>query len=275
MVGLVIAPIIIDSFLSIEATALLYQLLSSRNIPPNLLWMPGEALMDAALRSNFDAYLGFPLAGVLSRIGLFLSDNVDRSNTCSRIAGFEVWIGITSAGHSSSFLHQDVDEGRRLALGITRYPVASAILHVGPQDGMIGGQTFIWRDGCIPPSLINSLFRYVDVPELLKEWPDQWYEVQHSASRLIIFDGSLPHFVAPVVSTPPGEPRLSLLVNAWDLPLYDSSDLFGRLPSNYFQALTGLNAEALKSIVSVAAPYGLRRSADVLLAVQMLTANYK
>lgn len=264
------APVITDGFVGARRAAAAYRSLVERNLPPNLLWLPVAAVEDAALRAAFDRHAGVRLGDIVAAVGAALSAHAAHLGHRGAIVGFEVWTGLTQVGDAPPFVHRDVDEGRKLAFGLTRHPLASAIVHLGP-GRLVGGETMVWRSARVPAALAATLFQRVNARSLLAMGP--WHRVAQRAGRLVLFDGAQPHFVCPTAHHPPGRPRLALLMNAWDQPLHGAVGDFGRLEADEFRALTSLGGPALRALVNAAAPWGFGRCALALRAVEALTTT--
>jgi len=43
-----------------------------------------------------------------------------------------------------------------------------------------------------------------------------WMKIEFKYNRFIIFDGSFPHLVSPVIAHPANHPRVTLAINLWD-----------------------------------------------------------
>jgi hypothetical protein len=233
--------------------------------------MPVAAIGDNATCRAFDRYTGVCLSSALVPIGQTLIDYAARLHPRVNVVGFEVWSGVTREGDGSSYLHRDVDEGRKVAFGALRYPLASAILYLGPRVGLVGGQTLIWANANVPAKVESSVFHKVDTHSLRQSWPNGWLEIEHRPGRLVLFDGARPHLVAPVIGHPRSRPRVALLVNAWDLSLHAAENRFGRLNRRDFEALTGLSRQTLQALLNATQGASLLRCANALRAVHVLT----
>ena len=44
----------------------------------------------------------------------------------------------------------------------------------------------------------------------------EWAKVSFRYNRVVLFDSSYPHFVAPIISHPTDRYRVTIAVNAWD-----------------------------------------------------------
>lgn len=151
------------------------------------------------------------------------------------------------------YLHTDSNHTMPGWAEATRVPMWGTILYLGPEAHLLGGETSFCTEQPIPDAMAASLHESIpreDARRLSREWVD----VPHKANRLVIFDGALAHFVAPVKALPPGEPRIAMLVNFWDHWPVDRSRLAGScmLTPEEFRVVTRFTSDELEGVGRVA-----------------------
>jgi hypothetical protein len=92
-------------------------------------------------------------------------------------------------------------------------PIWSTILHVGPSEFIEGGSTMISKQ--MPPSGVAIEGIHFRCPyDYALTLSSDWEEVKFAPGRIIVFSGSLLHFITPISVLPsPEEPRCSIAVN--------------------------------------------------------------
>jgi len=151
------------------------------------------------------------------------------------------------------YLHTDSNHTLPGWAEATRLPMWGTILYLGPEAHFLGGETSFCTEQPIPDEMAGKLHESIpreDARRLSREWVD----VGHKANRLVIFDGALAHYVAPVKELPPGEPRIAMLVNVWDHWPIDRSRLKGSclLTPEEFRVVTRFSSDELEGVGRVA-----------------------
>jgi hypothetical protein len=131
------------------------------------------------------------------------------------VSGFEFWIGKEARTIAEVYLHRDTSGAPRRPTDPRPHPRWSSIFHVGPQRGLVGGSTYL----CTESPVSKRVARHDQVLLGLakaRSLSHEWIDVPQKANRLVLFDGAMPHFAAPVASYPsPHAPRSTLLANFW------------------------------------------------------------
>jgi len=128
---------------------------------------------------------------------------------------FEVW-------HNKQDLpyHLDKDEELLERTGELRSPIFSSVFYLGPQKPISGGELFINTQGIDSYKRLTAENKHLllDKNGVLVDVninSNEWVKINFKYNRFVIFDSSLAHLVAPVISYPPNLPRISLGINPW------------------------------------------------------------
>jgi len=110
--------------------------------------------------------------------------------------------------------HIDKDENLYDLRRITETPTYASLIYLGPKSRIDGGDLYINTKGLSH----FKKFEKNGSEEINLRSPD-WTKIEFKYNRFIIFDGSFPHLVSPVIVHPPNEPRSTLAINLWDREL--------------------------------------------------------
>ena len=112
-----------------------------------------------------------------------------------------------AGGNGGLNLHLDKDE----ELEELSSPIYASAFYLGPKEGITGGELYINTKG--EKYLNEYLFekeKYIDLNS------QEWVKVSFRYNRVVLFDSSYPHFVAPIISHPVNKYRVTIAVNAWN-----------------------------------------------------------
>jgi hypothetical protein len=214
---------VLDDFPMQARVPMLYPILcrapvSSAWLYLSLATLESEQAVDALSKHLFPPLALFAIAFLRELRSLTEVQNLKGGH------GFEIFstVATTESLSSAGYLHVDNDEDMRLRHNTLRTPLLGSILHVGPREGLVGGETiFLTQD--LPARSQVPLFRKHEWEELVRL--DGATVVSQRAGRLILFDGRLPHAVAPILAHPPDQPRVTFLANLWDRPISSGHSL--------------------------------------------------
>jgi hypothetical protein len=125
----------------------------------------------------------------------------------------EFWTRVTEHPTEHVYLHIDTHSGAKPE-GSHPTPAWGTILHVGPGAGITGGGTTFAMDDPVAPEVLQHNGRTLPA-DMAMSLSREWMTVERRQNRLVVFDGRLPHFAAPVHTIDPQQPRVALLVNLW------------------------------------------------------------
>ena len=112
-----------------------------------------------------------------------------------------------AGGNGGLNLHLDKDE----ELDKLSSPIYASAFYLGPKEGITGGELYINTRGTNYLDEYNSdRKKYIDLNS------QEWVKVTFRYNRVVLFDSSYPHFVAPIIAHPAGKYRVTIAVNAWD-----------------------------------------------------------
>jgi hypothetical protein len=207
---------VIDNYLPRRTCADLYRTLLANEIPSSLFYVSLDMLTAGGCRELAE-YLPLSLAEFivehLRRLLVAAPKQLVRHGH-----GFEIWTTLsTHTEHSNCYLHIDNDESLRTTAGILRAPLIGTVLHIGPDGGVIGGETLFADERHIcdrfPPFQFHPWQSLIARPRVTV--------VPQQAGRLVIFDGRMAHGRGPVIDHPDGCPRITFLANLWDARIGD------------------------------------------------------
>ena len=190
-----------------------YEVLQAQGIPAGTLYLPIEYLTcEGRLLTELSRCVAGPTAAVLATYCTSL-------HQCAtgvfgqQLDGLEIWTNYSIQCDRNVWLHVDNDEIHRKQTGELRHPLFGSVLHLGPMSGMRGGETFF----CLSeePNLDNIIFKTLPWSLVSTVVMDIGTMVPFRVGRTILFDGRLPHCVAPFTFEDEPKPRLTLLVNGW------------------------------------------------------------
>ena len=181
----------------------------------------------------------------------------------------EVWFRTQRVASDKVYFHFDHDDRAEDRAGQMRFPMWSSIMHLGPEEGVAGGETAICLDWPLPPALLDCVFQK-DSPEKFRAvTAAEWLDIPRRPNRFVFFRGYMAHYVGCVRKVEASSPRLTLLVNAWDhLPL-PAGKLRGCsiFTPEEFRIATKLRMQhhiALEELLEEVTPGELSRLASVL-----------
>lgn len=112
-----------------------------------------------------------------------------------------------AGGNGGLNLHLDKDE----ELDELSSPIYASAFYLGPKEGVTGGELYINTKGTKYIQEYNIKGgKYMDLNS------QEWVKVSFRYNRVVLFDSSYPHFVAPIISHPADRYRVTIAVNAWD-----------------------------------------------------------
>lgn len=112
-----------------------------------------------------------------------------------------------AGGNGGLNLHLDKDE----ELPELSSPVYASAFYLGPKKGITGGELYINTKGTKYLQEYNlDREKYIDLNS------QEWIKVPFRYNRVVLFDSSYPHFVAPIISHPSKQHRVTIAVNAWN-----------------------------------------------------------
>lgn len=112
-----------------------------------------------------------------------------------------------AGGNGGLNLHLDKDE----ELNELSSPIYASAFYLGPKEGVTGGELYINTKGTKYIQEYNIKGgKYMDLNS------QEWVKVSFRYNRVVLFDSSYPHFVAPIISHPADRYRVTIAVNAWD-----------------------------------------------------------
>ena len=240
---------VVDGYLDGATLAELYQALLPRTGIhfQYLFYFPVERVGEPAVTARLREYVG-PLADLLIAHFVRLREVLP---PLAPGALFELWtLNMGRSDDDRVVPHFDHLPG---TIGAeTLCPTWSTILHVGPVTGIVGGATAICCEQPVPDRVLSGLMRWQPAAEA-RALSRQWIDVPQRSNRLVIFDGSLPHFVEPVSEAPDGN-RITLLVNVWDeLPEgYGMLNECCRASPEEFRIYEKLDAAQLEALYGIA-----------------------
>jgi hypothetical protein len=110
-------------------------------------------------------------------------------------------------GNGGLNLHLDKDE----ELNELSSPIYASAFYLGPKEGVTGGELYINTKGTKYLQEYNmNGGKYMDLNA------QEWVKVSFRYNRVVLFDSSYPHFVAPIISHPVDKYRVTIAVNAWE-----------------------------------------------------------
>lgn len=190
-----------------------YEILQAQGIAAGTVYLPVEYIShEEQLLSKLSSCVAEPAAAVLATYCTSLYRCATRVFD-QQLDGLEIWTNRSIKCDPSVWLHVDNDERHRKETGELKHPLFGSVLHVGPMVGMRGGETFF----CLSdePKVDNIIFRTLPWDLVSTVVMGSGMAVPFRAGRTIIFDGRLPHCVAPFTFEHEHKPRLTLLVNGW------------------------------------------------------------
>lgn len=206
----------IPGFLEPDEAARVYAILQSVEVPSSLFYVGVDLLETPQTVSSLAAYLPPALADfIVAYLRRLLRAAPDRMQR--RAHGFEIWT--TRPGRRDDgqiYLHVDCDEKLRTSAGIVRTPMLGSVLYLGPEAGLVGGETLFVHDERLCDRFAS--YRFHDWAALAGE-TGMVRVVEHCPGKLALFAGHMAHGQAPVVDHPEGRPRVVFLANLWDGPI--------------------------------------------------------
>jgi hypothetical protein len=213
---------VIDDVLDETAARAAYDELRDLTLPGDCLFVRTEVVRahkrgDGAPHAELSQYVSSKLATtLLDYIAALYEKHVPAA--AGSVAGFEVWVNQFRI-NSRKQLHVDYDGALRRKTNEVRTPAWSTILHLGPERGMRGGETAIFTARPAERHVLDACFTSIEDEEVLALSNDR-VVVPQKFNRLVVFDGSLPHYVMPVKALADAtQPRVTMTVNLWDAPI--------------------------------------------------------
>jgi hypothetical protein len=121
--------------------------------------------------------------------------------------GYEPWANVINLEVDHLNHHVDCDEA---AEGLKPAKM-SAVLYLGSEDGMEGGEIAIdTNEGAMHGKFYENIY------DLKKNLDSGWIKIPYKYNRLILFDSGYPHAVLPITNIKQGESRVALTISCWD-----------------------------------------------------------
>lgn len=197
-------------------------------------WHQGDARPEAALA----AYFGERLAGFLFQHFARLVEALPLG-WATEFACLELWTKVVGSTRQTVWPHVDtvpLNDGWKSACPS---PMWGSVLFLSPEGQGHGDTVFCPQEP--PPPAVLDLCMAERTEAELQARTSHWQRVQPSPGRLVVFRGSLAHYVAP--NAPQVQaPRVTVLVNVWDqVPAFEAPwDGPGRITPEEFAAFARL-----------------------------------
>jgi len=200
-----------EGFLAAEDAARIYAILQNVRIPSSVFYLSLEALEAPQTSSLLAHYLpealGAFIVAHLRRLLRAVPDDIEGAD------GFELWTTRPKRSETGQiYLHVDCDEQLRTGAGVICTPMLGSVLYLGPQEGLVGGETLFVTEERLSDQFPCFKFHHW---EGLAAQADSVRVVEPRPGKLVLFSGDTPHGQAPVVDHPDGLPRIALLANLW------------------------------------------------------------
>ena len=146
------------------------------------------------------------------------------------LVGFEIWsnslpddfsLANLAGGRGGLNYHVDKDENasKRSNGEVLHHSLYGATLYASPDDSeMIGGNLYVDTSG------LENYRKYYKGDNVIDLNTGSWVKVPFKKNRLVVFDGSYPHFVEPILDIKTGKKRVGIQVNPWDRELEKKSN---------------------------------------------------
>lgn len=141
------------------------------------------------------------------------------------LVGFEVWVNSLPDDFSREYLaggmgglnyHIDKDENALAnSNGKNLIPsLYAATLYVSPDESeMVGGDIYVDTSG------LDNYYKYYKGNQVIDLNTGSWVKIPFKKNRLVIFDGTYPHFVDPIIDIKKNSKRVGIQINPWDREL--------------------------------------------------------
>jgi hypothetical protein len=225
----------LDGFLPADEAAAIYNILKRVTIRSSSFYLGLSMLETPHAASLLAEYLPDTLAAFvvtyLRRLLRTAPDDIRR-----RGDGFELWTSRAELSKTGEIhLHIDCDEKLRTVMGAVRTPLLGSVLYLGPQSGLIGGETLFVVDDRLNDRFES--YKFHDWAALAGQG-DAVRVVEHRPGKLALFTGHMRHGQGPVTHHPEGEPRVVLLANLWDARIGDVPEGICALSSEEYRRKT-------------------------------------
>ncbi len=208
-----------DGYLTRDVASQLYLAFADVQIPSSLFYIGRDVLDDRECAvALLGEYLPWVIAEAVVSHLIRLLDFIP-GEAARQSHGFEIWTSHSyRTEHNNCYLHIDNDEALRTSAGTVRAPLIGTILHLGPDSGLVGGETLFTDDHDL--CLTHPPFQFHDWTTLTAN-PERVQVVEQRAGRLVVFDGQLAHGRGPVLDHPEQSPRIVFLANLWGARIGD------------------------------------------------------
>jgi hypothetical protein len=227
----------IPGFVDAHEAASVYAILQSVSVPSSLFYVGVAALAAPHTAAALAAYLPPALADfIVSYLRRLLRAAPDAMRTNAH--GFEIWTTRPKRSDDGQiYLHIDCDEKLRTGAGVVRTPMLGSVLYLGPDAGLVGGETLFVNDERLCERF--TPYRFHDWATLKGE-SEAVHVVEHRPGKLALFAGHMAHGQGPVLDHPEGQPRVAFLANLWDAPIGDVPHGLCKLsPEEYRRKMEG------------------------------------
>lgn len=202
--------IIDDALEDTEFLDHLYKTVVSDAVPP-------EEIIHKSELKNYKSFFDKALKETISSLWEGCAPELYRQASYDGVQFFEAW--------SNSYYdpyHNKIEDQRGLPYHIDKdeelysrsknivTPSYASLIYLGPKSSIDGGDLYINTKGL---SHFKN-FEQNGSKEINLRSSD-WTKIQFKYNRFIIFDGSFPHLVSPVITHPPNQPRAALAINLW------------------------------------------------------------
>lgn len=247
---------VIDGFLSEDALAHAARVIET--LPPvthGLFWLDVKTI---ARHGQGDPSAILPLQAYFGDFAGFLMDylsslwDVVKHHAIPDEAMFEFWIDkLWESDPNKIYLHRDTHSGPKQRDEPLPYPVLGAVMHIGPESGLVGGSTFFCMNEPTPAAVMDNDRRPNMTIDQTLALADDWREVERKRNRLLVFPGTLSHFVGPIERLSPArEPRTAVVANLWNFnPL--RQDGISRLTAEEFDVYKRLAPGELSTLMGM------------------------
>lgn len=222
------------------------------SLPSGVFWIPASEVRafhagDRAPVERLAAYFGHRHAELLfahfERVVGALPLGWENEFEC-----LELWTMVVPTGKRTVWAHVDTCSGAEDWRTAAPSPLWGSILYLSPFEAAFGDTVFCTQDPP-PESLLDQCMYDAQEADVLAA-ATEWQRVAPKPGRLVLFRGSLAHFVSP--STPEAQgPRVTLLVNVWHAqpPFPERWEGLARITPEELQAFARLPRPLVKAML--------------------------